>query len=268
MAISPPIDYMSTPDTTIAALARRQRIWQGLWLLEWWRHRPLLLMLGTIYALSPVVALLIPLGLGTFAPRGAEMLAGMTELFRTLPWLWSIFMGLGLAVILGLTLGGTETTAGLEEGSLSLPPTRAQYFQVRLTFGLSLLGLHMLLNSLALLSWDRGLVRPDLHPNFPLIWLGLAILAPLTLFALAWTVAVNGGPRRRILMGLGAVGLVFLAGQCGRLSLWLQSDGSLGAVRVALPDWMFLACFGWSVWMLYLSYMIYNSRDIHALQDN
>lgn len=242
-------------------------VWRGLLLREWWAHRPLLAGLAHLYAVSPIVALAMTGVIFQSAPGYNGWSAGDWAL---IPRWWTFWMGVALALILGLALGGAETTAGLEEGSLSLPATRHQRFWARFVFAAGLLLAHAVLNTIAMCLWTYVLPRVEL-PGAPLeAWLFSAFISPLVILALAWTAAVNGGPRRKIMLGINALGLVTM--------VWML----YGYVAVAsvvqdpiyiqdiydMRDLLPFILPAWSIWMLHLAYRIYCTREIHALQDN
>jgi|GEM_PF-6369434 len=247
-------------------------VWRGLLLREWWAHRPLLVIVGYIYAISPWIAILAAFAqfslVGSIGGGNGEVLFSSVA-WAVVPWYWTFWGGVALAITFGLALGGAETTAGLEEGSLSLPATRHQRFWARFAFAGGILAAHSMLNTIALVLWHVAVVRPRFAVAPWSDWIIIAFITPLVVFSLAWTAAVNGGPRRRIVLVVCGIGLLFLTQYLGSLVWTFRVSGFLQMLGdFEDPSLMILILPTWAIWMLHLAYRIYCTREIHALQDN
>jgi len=149
--------------------ARRSKacIWKGLLWHEWLAHRKL--MTGTFMVWF----------LGVWVLQIASH-----------PF-WILILGVIYAVSAGQTFGGADVKEGSEEFSLSLPPTRAERYLVRLTLGMGTLlfftvyGLLAIRLDLPQVAWglfvDSGFTNP--FPEIDLLHYAMAFAVPIVFFS-------------------------------------------------------------------------------------
>ncbi|MEO7992968.1 MAG: hypothetical protein ABI743_01105 [bacterium] len=248
------------------------RVLHGLMRREWLAHRSLLQRLLLLYFLSPLLGPLLPLAIQLPNVVMEKMSGGggynwdwatgmdFVDMQRSAGWVWAYWMGMILALVLGMIGGGAETSAGLEEGTLALPPTRQQRYRARLRFHAAILGAHFGLATLLILIHQYLLVRWDYASGWGLYWFFGVMGAVWLVFITTFTAAANGGPGRRPMLFLLGIALPILALQLQGVSYGAVMQPSLGSVYLGL----IVAA---SVLITWAGERIYCTREVHALVD-
>lgn len=168
---------------------------------------------------------------------------------------WLIAIGLWHVWLISPTQAGRDIIDGTEEFSFALPPGRTPLYVARMTPGLVFLAGIGVLGWLAIaynlpqrvwaVCFSGGLTE-EFAPVTGVHWYAMAVLLPCAAHAVAFALAANAGSRAAVgtsgIIGIGAAGIVMLAGFFLENLLWQESTGFLAGPALFVTT--VLALFG------------------------
>ncbi len=167
--------------------AGRQRILRGLYWHEWFSHGSQMLVALSIW------------------------LVGQWILEVFLQPMWVIVWGTALGLWLGFSFGGSDTTEGVEEFSLALPPRRTQRYIIRLTMSLTFLLVLVGCSLLAIaFNWpqklwgllvETGFTASYRHSDETVLLSGMALFWSLCTYGVSFGFAAMATSRDQVALG-------------------------------------------------------------------